>query len=362
MAAESSLKAELEARLKNEYESEVRDTIQALIASLQDVSNDSPSTTSSTSPSGENEKGKAKADGTSETPTKATVTSLDILKSMEQVRNIEAAFVVLESDFVFPSQLDFNHGVRSPFNTPTSSDTEGSATSRLAYTSHNHPVRFYEQALGALMAQLDAVESFGNEELRSSRKEVVERVERALEELEREVEGRWKAKLSREEKSKASEPIPAATATSSSPAGLSQPAAEATDTSGSATGDFTADSQLSQPALSTESAPTSPPTLATDSLDAISEVVDSATGTGPSDSEAGRPDTETIETSPSYTEVPITPSSPLLAASEVTVKGVPLAEEVAIDTFLLPVITDDELPKRKEADGDTGSEWSEVEA
>ena len=356
MAAGSSLKAELEARLKNEYESEVRDTIQALIASLQDTTNDSPSATSSTSPSAENDKGKAKANEAGGTSNKADVTSLDILKSMEQVRNIEAAFVVLESDFVFPSQLDFNHGARNPFGTPTSSDSEGSATSHLAYTSHNHPIRFYEQALGGLMAQLDAVESFGNEELRSRRKEVVERVERALEELEREVEGRWKVKLSKEAKSKASVPIPAATPTSSLPAGPSQLDAETTDTSNSATGD----SQLSEAVLPTESTPTTPPSLATNFLDVISEVIDFATDTGTSDSETGRPDAESTETSPSSGD-PITPSSPLLATSEVTVKDVPLSEEVAIDTFLLPIIADDEL-KRKEADADTGSEWSEVEA
>ena len=349
MAAGSSLKAELEARLKNEYESEVRDTIQALIASLQDTTNDSPSATLSTSPSAENDKGKAKANETGGTSNKADVTSLDILKSMEQVRNIEAAFVVLESDFVFPSQLDFNYGAHHPFDTSAaSSDSEGSATTRLAYTSHNHPVRFYEQALGGLMAQLDVVESFGNEELRSRRREVVERVERALEELEREVEGRWKAKLSKEAKNNASEPIPTATTTSSLSVGSSQVDAE--PMSDSATGEAALPTSIS------------PPALATNSSDAVSEVVDSATDTGTSDSETGRPDAESTETSPSSIGVPTTPSSPLLAASEVTVKGVPLSEEVAIDTFLLSSTADDELPKRKEADTDTGSEWSEVEA
>jgi len=364
VSAESSLKAELEARLKNEYQSEVRDTIQALIASLQDAAHDFPSTTSSTSPSAENAKGKAKANGTGGMPTEAAATSLDVLKSMEQVRNIEAGFAALESDFVFPSQLDFNNDARNPFDTSTSSDSEGSVTSRLAYTSHNHPVRFYEQALGALMVQLDAVESFGNDELRSRRKEVVERVEKALEELESEVEGRWRAKLSKEAKNNASEPISAATTTSSPSEGLSQQDAapsETTDKSDSATGDITADSQLSKAALSTESASTNPPSLATNPLDVIPEVIDSATATSTSNSETGRLDSESTETSPSIVGGPITPSSPLLAASEVTIKDVPSSEEVAIDTFLIPIPNAEPL-KHKETDADTGSEWSEVEA
>jgi hypothetical protein len=51
-------------------------------------------------------------------------------------------------------------------------------------------VRYYEQALSALLTQLDAVESWGNEEVRKHRKELVGRVEGALEEVEREVQVR----------------------------------------------------------------------------------------------------------------------------------------------------------------------------
>jgi hypothetical protein len=54
---------------------------------------------------------------------------------------------------------------------------------RLTYTARNAPVRYYEHALSALLGQLDAIESSGSERVRERRKEVVGRVEKALEEV-----------------------------------------------------------------------------------------------------------------------------------------------------------------------------------
>ena len=119
------------------------------------------------------------------------------MSSHQAVQNIAGAFRTLVSEFTFPSQLDF-----TPLPSPASSDTESSLASRLAYTSRNAPLRYYEQALSQLLTQLDEVESFGNEDLRKERKDVVDQVEDALEELEREVEGRWKSRAAKEKKEK----------------------------------------------------------------------------------------------------------------------------------------------------------------
>ncbi|KAK0208898.1 hypothetical protein DFS33DRAFT_482871 [Desarmillaria ectypa] len=178
---ESSLKAELEARLNNDQSNEIKDTIHAIFASLNHEN----------VPSSSSIKGKEKAHLIST----EHATSKDVVSSMEAVRNVEAAFHTLESEFVFPVQLDF-----TPAPSPTSSDSESSLIGRLAYTSRNVPVRYYEQSLSGLLAQLDSVESFGNEALRSVRKEVVGKVESALQELEREVEGRWRSKTAKESK------------------------------------------------------------------------------------------------------------------------------------------------------------------
>ncbi|KAK7468422.1 hypothetical protein VKT23_002936 [Stygiomarasmius scandens] len=207
----SSLKEQLEARLRNDETVEIRDTIQAILASLADaahasanLSTSSASATSASSSSAEG-KGKGKENVASESTSVTTEpTSADVLKSMETVRNIEASFLTLQSDFVFPSQIDFTPtSSRSPSPTRSSENepltpTSDSTVLKLAYTSRNHPVRYYEQTLSALLTQLDDVQSFGNEEVRALRKEVVGRVKKAIDELEGEIEGRWRSKVAKE--------------------------------------------------------------------------------------------------------------------------------------------------------------------
>ncbi|KAF9259621.1 hypothetical protein L218DRAFT_963505 [Marasmius fiardii PR-910] len=211
----TNLKEQLESRLNNDEAVEIRDTIQAILASLADAAaynaastssgNSKPGTSSSTSStstsSPSDSKGKGKAETSSDSSTEPT--SNDVLKSMEAVHSIETAFRALQQDFVFPTQLDFTP-TPSAAPSPVSSDTESSTPSitKLAYTSRNHPVRYYEQSLSGLLSQLDGVESFGNVEVRTMRKEVVARVEGALDELEREVDGRWKARVSKQERDK----------------------------------------------------------------------------------------------------------------------------------------------------------------
>lgn len=84
------------------------------------------------------------------------------------VRAVRTQLSALESAFRFPAVLDFDH-------------------SELAVSATNAPVRAHEHALNALLEQLDAIESDGDEEIRDVRREVVREVERALEDVERKV-------------------------------------------------------------------------------------------------------------------------------------------------------------------------------
>ncbi|KAF7327832.1 BAG domain protein [Mycena kentingensis (nom. inval.)] len=93
------------------------------------------------------------------------------------VKRIEQALARLTAQFVFPPQLDFSLDAKAP---------------SLPFTHCNAPVRRYEHALSELLAELDAVESSGDAEVRKERRRVVGLVERELDALERVVEGRWK--------------------------------------------------------------------------------------------------------------------------------------------------------------------------
>ncbi|KAF7360367.1 BAG domain-containing protein [Mycena venus] len=121
-------------------------------------------------------------------PAPAPVT--DVASSSAEVAAIDASFTALANEFVFPPQLDFSTSRES---SPTrDSAAEESVIARLSYSPQSQPVRFYHQALTGLLARLDAVESFGDEGVRHERKEVVGRVEGALDEVEKVVEARWR--------------------------------------------------------------------------------------------------------------------------------------------------------------------------
>ncbi|KAJ6487609.1 hypothetical protein C8R45DRAFT_1213684 [Mycena sanguinolenta] len=114
----------------------------------------------------------------------------DVASSTAEVHAIDASFTALANDFVFPPSLNFS---TSRTASPTRKATaEESVIAKLSYGTQNQPVRFYHQALSGLLARLDAVESFGDEELRHERKAVVERVEGAMDEVERVVAGKWR--------------------------------------------------------------------------------------------------------------------------------------------------------------------------
>ena len=183
---EVTVKEQLERRLQGEYSNEVRDTILALLNSLSDtkfISGASRSSDLQTSISSDRRKAKAPE------PDIEPVSSItvDVKNAMDRIREIESRFHVLENEFEFPKKLEFNSQV-STSAAPQSSPI----TSKLAYTATNQPIRYYEQALSSLLMQLDSTESSGNAELRNKRKDVVRRVETALEDLEQRVEARWK--------------------------------------------------------------------------------------------------------------------------------------------------------------------------
>ena len=193
-----SLKEQLEARLRRDPNVEVHDTVQAMLASLATANGPQTSirtpSSSGSPPETTDSKGKGKAvafdlpkDISHELH---TPTSKDVSDSMSVVHNIEETFNTLRTDFSFPTHLDFTPPSSAP-SSPHASDSESTLTSKLAYTANNSPVRYYDQALNALLGQLDEVESWGNEEVRKERKAVVGRVKSALEDVEREVQERF---------------------------------------------------------------------------------------------------------------------------------------------------------------------------
>ncbi|KAG6837900.1 hypothetical protein H0H93_013053 [Arthromyces matolae] len=384
--ANGSLKQQLEARLNNEYHSEVRDTIQAIFESLRDAEDHHVTTPSNNTASVSSSKGKAKAKESSESANITAPTSKNVVDSFNEVRSIEAAFSALESDFSFPASLDFIASHLIP-GTPESSDSESSSIStHLAYTSRNHPIRFYEQALSALLTQLDSIESFGNEELRATRREVVSRVERALEELEKEVEGRFRTKLSKVAKAPVetsediSAPAPSASPerTVSGPAPAAEPIAE-------------------EPSISQDAETVLEPVVETAAESTVvvpESAVETAANADAEPSTTTPEVTQAVEAHPSESSdlSPSEPSSPIvlvetskpdsviddheslsLSSSDATVKPVVIVEEEEVQemaasdklesaAFLLTQaeLSDQKRPNHK--DDDVASDWSEVEA
>ncbi|KDN45671.1 hypothetical protein RSAG8_04755, partial [Rhizoctonia solani AG-8 WAC10335] len=91
---------------------------------------------------------------------------VDTTLSYAAVQSILFSLATRQSDFTFPTQLDFVPG-----------------TSKLAYTPNNAPLHGYEHALTGLLTQLDAVESCGDDGVRKARKEAVKTIETELERL-----------------------------------------------------------------------------------------------------------------------------------------------------------------------------------
>ena len=162
---------------------------------------DSPAATTTTpsadatppaKPTNDQAKGKAKAKEVTFADPVADNDAASVHTALQTIGGIESSFFALESDFVFPAVLDVHKDVLAPYPN-SSTDSVASSESRLSYSSRNAPVRFYLHSLTALLSQLDAIESHGNEVVRERRKEVVDRVESALEDVERTIDAKLAA-------------------------------------------------------------------------------------------------------------------------------------------------------------------------
>jgi BAG domain len=120
--------------------------------------------------------------GEREDPSAASPTSKSGPSSLKVIQDIRSALAKVSSGFSFPPSLDF-----------TDDEPDG-----LAFTPTNAPVRVYEHALDGLLAQLDSVESDGDDEVRVERRAAVKEVEKAIEDVARRVtEAREGAKQGR---------------------------------------------------------------------------------------------------------------------------------------------------------------------
>ncbi|PCH43171.1 hypothetical protein WOLCODRAFT_164293 [Wolfiporia cocos MD-104 SS10] len=191
-------------RMQRESDSEVRDTVQGLMSkifgeivpSVQVATTDSspsrsgsptegvtvesasPNTTSDVTPAAD-----AVAGSSEDTVDAAAAAAASSAASLDIIKDIEASLHTLERNFVLPSRIDF-----SPAPSPASTPADTPAPNGLTYTPNNSAVHSYEHSLNGLLAQLDAVESHGDADVRGRRREVVKEVERALQDIERRVE------------------------------------------------------------------------------------------------------------------------------------------------------------------------------
>ncbi|KAI0033493.1 hypothetical protein K488DRAFT_84853 [Vararia minispora EC-137] len=182
----------LEERLQAEEDQEIQDTLKAILLSLQDQNPQNASGASSSKvrmdapivsgSEGANlkrssglagigaEKVKANYVAHRRASTEPAIIPSSPTTPYDRISRIRTSLHSLTTSFTFPSALDFD-----------------AAGSELAFTPANAPLRAYEHALNGLLAQLDAVDSDGDEEVRGMRKEVVVEVERELEKVEEEV-------------------------------------------------------------------------------------------------------------------------------------------------------------------------------
>ncbi|KAJ6604164.1 hypothetical protein DFH09DRAFT_1121824 [Mycena vulgaris] len=268
----------------------------------------------------------------------------DVTTSTAEVKAIDASFHALSSEFVFPAQLDFSTSRTASPNRVTGTTEPESAVARLSYSAHNQPVRFYQQALSRLLAQLDEVESFGDEGLRHARKEVVGRVEGALDELERVIEARWRKFAGKEERKEAiAEPV--SVPVESSPEAVEEAPVVVT--------------AEEVPAVEQES-------TVVESVESVAEpVLDTPAVAAPSPAAESSYPPASESAYPPVAESSYPPAAESITASESVETIRPLDSPVPsdIDTFLLPAASDEPAPKKaKASEEDVGSDWSEVDA
>ncbi|KAG1778343.1 hypothetical protein EV702DRAFT_1196345 [Suillus placidus] len=175
-------------RLMAELRSEVRDTLQAILARLskgttiKDLTEHDPvtspaATSTSVNPNEEGPsqevKGKAKEITDSDTQEEPSASLAQVASSLSKISSVTARLETLLAAFQFPAKLDFSPAL-------------GTAdVFALTYTTANAPVLAQEYALSTLFADLDNIPSFGSDVVRTARRAVVTRVDQALEELDK---------------------------------------------------------------------------------------------------------------------------------------------------------------------------------
>ncbi|KAG1736706.1 hypothetical protein EDD22DRAFT_1009815 [Suillus occidentalis] len=190
-------------RLMAEHQSEVRNTLQAILAHLSEETTvktptesnpaTSPTATCNTAVDVNEEgpiplqkgNGKSKENADSDTPKEFSALPAHVASSLFQISSITARLEILLATFQFPAELDFSPAL-------------GTAdVFALTYTPANSPVLTQAHALSLLFADLDNVLSFGSDVLRNARRAAVIRVDQALQKLDEGVEerrGRARAK------------------------------------------------------------------------------------------------------------------------------------------------------------------------
>ncbi|KAJ7837230.1 hypothetical protein B0H14DRAFT_3703158 [Mycena olivaceomarginata] len=248
----------------------------------------------------------------------APVPVKDVASSTAEVHAIDASFAALSSEFVFPAATRLLH-----------------LANRLAYAPQNQPLRFYHQALSGLLARLDAVESFGDEELRHGAQGG----------------GKWRRWAGRERASTPDSPAVDEAPVVVTAEDVDPPAAEPVEV---------ADSEpVSEPEFIPEPTTVPEPSPAVDAEQTPSSSYPPASEPSSSYPPSAAESVATLRPSSPA------PSSPApLHFNPVAASPVPSD----IDTFLLPASADAPVIQKKprasdsDADVDVGSDWSEVDA
>ena len=375
----TNVKEAIKAFLQLDLDAEIPYALQVLAPYLffDSPASSAPSAdaTPAAGPTSDKDKGKAK--GVTFAAPVADNASSSVHTALKTISGIESSFFALESDFVFPAVLDVHKDALAS-HPNSSTDSIASSESRLSYSSRNAPVRFYLHSLTALLSQLDEIESHGNEVVRERRKEVVDRVESALEDVERTIEAKLAAARvasesidAKETPSTAYPPVPDANKPDADadalPVALKSPAAtEIAEISHlpveeKAGGDVPAAQHATAPTASEKATETDPVVANTvDTIDEADSNADDATLASTDDLVSSQTSEATI--TPANLEDNSSESeqdSYLLHASDETKSLSVTVQDEHIDSEPL---ADDLVVVDDAAGPDTGSDWSEVDA
>ena len=124
--------------------------------------------------------------------------------ALSQIADVNKKFTALKGGFSFPETLDFDESV--PLTTSaelmeTDGDEKVKSRPKLLYTSRNAPLHGYEDALLKLLQSLDAVESGGDPEIRSTRRSLVRQIETEMSSVDERVWNVWKESHPKAERS-----------------------------------------------------------------------------------------------------------------------------------------------------------------